>query len=61
MGAQHHTARSLHRITGIPRSRLNDAVSGRKPFKMDDLIAVAQVLGVTASTLIERAETRAAA
>lgn len=58
---QGKTLRSLVEATGISLGRLSDLFNGIKPFYVNDLVNLAEALGVPASTVFRRAEEAIAA
>lgn len=43
---------ALEEATGIPRTTLRRSLDGRRPFKVDELYAIAETLGVDVRTFL---------
>ena len=55
---QHITMRTLSTSTGIPLRTLTRLLQAERPITFEPLCALADALGVSASTIISRAENR---
>ncbi|HEX7105807.1 MAG TPA: helix-turn-helix transcriptional regulator [Acidothermaceae bacterium] len=60
MARRRITQTALASSTGINRARLQSRLTGQTSFPVEELVAVAQALGLDAAELVERVEARLA-
>jgi len=58
MARQKYGIVQMSKDTRIPRSRLSNRLSGKAPLDTDELILVANQLGIPAADIVARAEAR---